>query len=478
MNLMHGIFVAGLVATVASVSQAQENYATWGKSKPITINTSATGANITDTLYNFPLLVRLDSTHAEVFTQSKTGGADLRFRAFPGGPLAYRIDNWDSAGRKAEIWVSVDRILPNNTTQVIHMLWQKSDAVAASSGAAVFDSAKGFVAAWHMGGPIGPRANSTPGGVTAVPATTSLVDIVFTGRSTAGVVGLADSLRGGAAADGGEHFNVSPMPGFNTGFTFSFWAQISSTATRPWMRFFDFGNGEAQDNLFAGRRASTTTVTWDVFPGQFIDAVDAIVVGQWRHYTMTVTGIDEVNGAPSQSVLYVDGVSAGTAEAVHTGNPREMSYLGRSNWADAYFTGKMDEVHVSKRSRPAGWAKLSFETQKRPAGTVLTFGATGAPVSVAPAVQPGARVMRVHPQGRGYAFSLPAAAAADMRLSVVDMHGRVVWSSVMAKGSSALAWKGQAANGQALARGMYFARLVPVTGAQSSVWEARFAHTK
>jgi hypothetical protein len=247
------------------------------------------------------------------------------------------------------------------------------------------------------------------------------------------------------------------------------------------MRFFDFGNGEAQDNLFAGRRASTTTVTWDVFPGQFIDAVDAIVVGQWKHYTMTVTGIDEVSGAPSQSALYVDGVSAGTAEAVHTGNPREMSYLGRSNWADAYFTGKMDEVHVSKRARPAGWAKLSFETQKLGTNTVLTFGTTGAPASVARGAQPGVRPMQVNPQGSGYVFSLPAhvaGAAADMRLSVVDMHGRMVWSSVMAKGSSALAWEGHAANGQALARGMYFARLAPITGGQSSVWEARFAHTK
>jgi hypothetical protein len=470
----YGIILAAFAATVAF---AQENYGTWGKSKPITINTSPTGANITDTLYNFPLLVRLDSTHAEVFTQAKPGGADLRFRTIPGGPLAYRIDNWDSAGRKAEIWVSVDRILPNNSTQQIHMIWQKADAVAASSGAAVFDSAKGFVAAWHMGGAAGNRANSTPGGIPAVPAT-SAVDSTFTGRSTTGVVGTADTLRGGTAAAGGEHFNVSPMPGFATGFTFSFWAQISSTASRPWMRFFDFGNGEGQDNLFAGRRASTTTVTWDVFPGQFIDATDAIVVGQWRHYTMTVTGIDAIGGTASQSALYVNGALAGTAEANYSNTPRAVSYLGRSNWADAYFTGKMDEVHISKRARPAGWAKLSYETQKLAANNVLTFGATGVPASVSPAAQAGVRPLQVNAQGRGYVFSLPAAANADMRLSVLDVHGRVVWSSVMAKGSTALAWKGLAANGQALARGMYFARLAPVSGAKAAVWEARFAHTK
>jgi hypothetical protein len=60
--------IVAVFGVVVSAAFAQENYATWGKSKPITINTSASGANIADTLYNFPLLVRLDSTHAEVFT--------------------------------------------------------------------------------------------------------------------------------------------------------------------------------------------------------------------------------------------------------------------------------------------------------------------------------------------------------------------------------------------------------------------------
>jgi hypothetical protein len=458
-------FLAGALS-----AQAQENYALWGKSRPITINTSATGANITaDTLYDFPLLVRLDSTHAEVFTQAKSGGADLRFRRFPGPALRYKIDNWDSAARKAEIWVSVDVIYPGNATQVIHMLWQKSDAVAASSGAAVFDSAKGFTAAWAMGGAAGPRANATPGGVTARPATTA-VDSVFTGRSTRGVVGTADSSRGGPAA-GGEYFDVSPMPGFAGGFTFSFWVNVSSTAARNWMRFFDFGIGEAADNIFAGRQAGTSDVIFDVFPSQSIIATGTLVAGQWKHYTMTV------NTAGGVSALYVDGASAGTLTATYSDVERTASYLGRSNWAaDTYFTGKMDEVQVSKVARKPGWAKLSFETQK-PGATLLTFGATGAPASVAPVPRSGAGSMRVSAQGRGYLFSLPARDEA-LRLSVHDARGRAVWSSAPERGATSLVWNGLGANGQPLARGMYFARLTPLAGAHGAAWETRFAHMR
>jgi hypothetical protein len=196
-----------------------------------------------------------------------------------------------------------------------------------------------------------------------------------------------------------------------------------------------------------------------------------LVLNQWTHFMMSVASTGEID-------LLVNGVSAGVNSASFSDVQRDTSYLGRSNWQDAYFTGKMDEVHVSKRARPAGWAKLSYETQKRAANSVLTFGATGVPASIGPASQARARLMRVNPQGRGYLFSLPAAAAADMRLSVLDMHGRVVWSSVMAAGSSAVEWKGLAATGRPLARGMYFARLAPLSGGLSSVWEARFAHTK
>lgn len=471
MKRVHGIFATIGLLAVAGFTQ-EEDYATWGKSRPVVINTSATGAAISDTLYNFPLLLRLDSTHAEMFAQAKSGGADLRFRAFPGDPLAYYIDHWDSAARKAEIWVSVDRILPGSATQEIHMLWQKPDAPAASNGAGVFDSAKGFTAAWHMGGPAGNRPNSTPGGVDAVPGTTDSL-ATFSGRSVAGVVGTADSLAGGTATTGGEYFDVSPMPGFGVGFTFSFWANVSSLTDRTWMRFFDFGNGEASDNLFAGRQAATSDVIWDVFPSQSVLGTSALVTDQWKHYVMTVslqTGM---------SYLYVDGVQVGEIWASYNETDRASSYLGRSNWADAFFTGKMDEVHVSWVSRPAGWAKLSYETQKPGANSVLTFGTVGAPVAVAPraSASPAARALRVAAQGSGHVFSIPAPAASDLRVSVLDVQGRAVWSSVLPRGATSIAWSGVDAHGRVAPHGMYVARIAGAADA-GSPREARFLRAR
>src|SRR5690606_2368456 len=54
---------------------------------------------------------------------------------------------------------------------------------------------------------------------------------------------------------------------------------------------------------------------------------------------------------------------------------RTSSFVGRSNWADATFTGYLDEVRVSEVERSADWIKLNFETQ-RAAATAVTLGAT------------------------------------------------------------------------------------------------------
>jgi biopolymer transport protein ExbB len=455
-------------ALCAGAAFAQENYTTWGRVKTITINTSATGANTTEGTGNIPILVRLDSTQAEVFQQAKTGGADLRFRRVNGPHLAYYIASWDSAARKAEIWVSVDTIFANDANQFIRMYWQKADAPAASSDTAVFSASKGFVAAWNLGGATCPRANYVAGGPTAL-CTTGVPDGSFTGRSVAGVVGTADSLAGGTGAAGGEYFDVSPMPDFANGFTLSMWAKVTSTTNRSWMRFFDFGNGEAQENLFAGREGTTTTVRFDVLPTQTAIS-DGIALNQWRFYTFTVSGEDNINFLPSIMNAYMDGEPQATAETNLPVNERASSFLGKSNWAaDAYFTGLMDEVHVSGVARSSAWARLSYLTQ-RPGANLLTFSESGPGASVLPAER--ARKLSFRRQGAGYAFDLPSAGS-EARLTISDVSGRTVWSRKLGRGETSVVW-----NAGGAARGTYLARL-EVSGAQgATAWEGVIAHTK
>src|SRR5215217_3478964 len=62
----------GIVSTVLMTAlgvQAQEDYATWPSYKNVIVNTKAGGAAISANVFEYPLLVRLDSTSPDIFLQ-------------------------------------------------------------------------------------------------------------------------------------------------------------------------------------------------------------------------------------------------------------------------------------------------------------------------------------------------------------------------------------------------------------------------
>ena len=86
-----------------SAAFSQENYGQWTHYKAVTVNTTSTGANVTGTVANFPLLVRLTSANADVFTQALTGGADVRFSDSTGTThYKYEKERWNATTQVAE----------------------------------------------------------------------------------------------------------------------------------------------------------------------------------------------------------------------------------------------------------------------------------------------------------------------------------------------------------------------------------------
>ena len=143
---------AGSSDTVENVvleSFADEDYTEWTCSRSIRINTSPTGANISEDVYEFPLLVRLDAFNFG-FQAARGDGRDIRFAKTDGTPLRYEIEQWDPAARRAAVWVLMDTVYAANDSQSITMYWGKADAQDFSNGAAVFDTANGFAGVWHF----------------------------------------------------------------------------------------------------------------------------------------------------------------------------------------------------------------------------------------------------------------------------------------------------------------------------------------
>jgi hypothetical protein len=186
------ILVCGL--SVAAFSQ--ENYGLWSHYKNIAVNTKASGANVTAPVANFPVLVRLTSAQADVFSMAKAGGADIRFANAAGTHLPYQIERWDGPGQAAAIWVLADTVKGNDSTASLRMYWGRSAAMDSSNGAAVFSLANGFGGVWHFNEASGDTARDATGNLHAgTPSPTPPTD-------TLGTIGMAKRFSGNGATKG------------------------------------------------------------------------------------------------------------------------------------------------------------------------------------------------------------------------------------------------------------------------------------
>ena len=143
------VVLGGMVSTILASSVSGQLYTGWTSYQDYGLNTVATG--ISTNQVNFPVLLRLTSANAAVFS-NPTSPANLRFAK--GGNLnvgyPYQVQRWDATDELAEIWILVDTVFSGSTSQSLRMYWGNAGATAASSGPAVFSAVNGFVAVWHL----------------------------------------------------------------------------------------------------------------------------------------------------------------------------------------------------------------------------------------------------------------------------------------------------------------------------------------
>ncbi len=379
----------GILALLMCVSAvfSQENYLLWPSYKDITVNTSATGANITGGVGRYPMLVRLASTNFSDFAVAGTR-ASLRFSR-AGVHLPYEIERWDSAGGNlAEIWVLADTLTGNNSTQTIQMFWGKSGAADSSNGKTVFDTLNGYTGVYHMNEPqgTGPKdATANALNFAAHASVTRGVGTIDSARTYAGgASGTPDSLPTRS-----DKFNVT-----NTKFTISAWViRPASNSSQYEGIFSNWRYSAGNTRSYILEEKSNGSYAIQVSSGGSADdripqTSTTFSNAAW-HYV--VGSMSPTNGIR----IFVDGVSqalTGAADAVDpfvntTASARPL--IGAMERANTQpFVGSIDEVEVSVNTeRSADWIKLNYATQV--AGqTVVTYGATvslavpGAPTGV------------------------------------------------------------------------------------------------
>ena len=382
----------------AALAQVKVNmkspYPAWRHTGALAILTTPDGANLaaSASVVQFPVLVRLEKDWFD-FSQAKEHGEDLRFSSETGEPLAYEIEQWDMAKGRASIWVRVPRIT-GNSQQALRMHWGKADAAGESNAKAVFNESNGFLSVWHMAG----DAKDAVGTLESKDTGTT---------PTAGVAGEARHFDGHHGIFGGDKITAYP-------------AGSDASSTEAWVRaekpnstIIAWGNEKQQGKVLMEFRSPPHVFMNCWFSEANVEGSARIPLGEWNHVVHTFR--------KGEAILYVNGVA--DASNTKAGAPLKIPnpvQLWIGGWRSYDFTGDLDEVRVSKVTRPAEWVRLEYENQK-PLNTL-----------VGPLVQPGTAFAvtpenAVVEEGKSITFRAKAGGARKIYWSIIrDGHEELV----------------------------------------------------
>ncbi|MCD6023281.1 MAG: hypothetical protein K0Q91_197 [Fibrobacteria bacterium] len=368
------------------------DYTAWTQKRTIALNTTTAGANVATTVTDFPVLIRLGASESAILSAGGANGSGVRFsKADNTTALPYQIESWSSTS--AAIWVKVDSVKGNATTNIVLHYGNPGTVASESNGPAVFDTANGFRGVWHLASDsVGVSKDATPNRNHATQQGAA--------TATQGIVGGARLFNASGAGDIdtvgiNQTFNMS----VNDRLTVSAWvrragANAAGSAFEGIAGVFDWNrNGTGVNNrMYSLVHNANNGFSFHVSSTGGDGANEVIVNSSimadanWTHAAATVDG--------ANIKVYVNGVSA--TQSAYTGNiyfPATLTGVGpftigmlddNGSGEGQYFNGGIDEVRLSGIARTADWLKLEYENQKI-VNTLANIGlptAPGAPTGV------------------------------------------------------------------------------------------------
>src|SRR6201996_2668953 len=376
-KIVANVFYGALAITVVTTMLPSKAKAWWNDDwslrKKITLDASATGANITDPIGTAPVLVRLHTGNFR-FTAAKDDGSDLRFVAGDDKtPLKYHIEKFDSLLGEALVWVAVPNLQPGAKTDIWLYTGNKK-AVAVADAKGTYDPDTALVYHFNERG-------------------TAALDSSVWANNAQSVGQPADGSLIGTGLRLDEHtpltLPASPSLGeaANAPFTWSAW--IKPAALQPNAALYsrrDAGNGFV---VGLDNGVPFVEVT-NAGTAQRSGAGAPIAPNGWHHIAVVANGgqvslfLDGaayallsaptpalgttalIGGdtalpvaAPSTPAPAADGTTPAPDAAATPAADAAATPAAAPVAAMAGFTGDIDELQISKNPQPAGFLKIS-----------------------------------------------------------------------------------------------------------------------
>ena len=336
----------------------------------IRIDTTEAGADVSETVTDFPLLVRLGGyANAFDFSQARTDGGDIRFVDDQGHNLNYQIERWESGRRLAELWVSVPRIVGRSAANTIILYWGNEFAGPLASGTAVFDS---YTCVYHIEDTSVAKQIQDDSGHRYVGSIDSPAS-----DAPASVNTHADGVIGyGLALDGGSSFlATSSIPQSPQSLSIALWFNAQLDTSGGLAVFYQPGPGM---NNGSTNHAITMnpggTLSFSVLHQSARVAVTSLTSYDdhaWHFVTARLSA--------SGQNLFVDGESVAEDPTLTSADSSpdsvwrfgQLPGVAAAGVPSAYFAGVLDEIRVSGNEESAAWIKLAYATQRPRSSAVI-----------------------------------------------------------------------------------------------------------
>ena len=151
-------------------------------------------------------------------------------------------------------------------------------------------------------------------------------------------------------------------PNFSAGITMECVTYWTAGQGGSWQRMFDFGNGPSADNLLFCRYSNGDQIFFGIYNGSSssyqVTGAGAILFGQTALYTATADG--------TNFKVYVNGqlIYSGANTTIPVTTLRRNNYLGKSNWPDSYFAGKIPLAKIHNRALTADEVRNNYNAIK------------------------------------------------------------------------------------------------------------------
>lgn len=335
----------------------------WRYSRRIVLNTSSSGAGVENSIADFPVLIRLYNTDFD-FSQAADDGSDCMFTGTGNSRLRHEIERWDAVAGKAEIWVMVDTVFGDNSTQSIMMYWGALEGEGTLVSGSVFRTDNGFQGVWHLGEQLADATENDFDGESPDTATPQVaegvigncrlfdgVDDFITMPNTA--EGKLDLPEDGIytvyawvlldTLDVASHCIVSK--GYEQYYLRSTYIEPSMTLSKPLWEFVEF----SETDKWQASNSAATVKEWSLLVG----------VRQGNRQRLYCNGVL----VDSTMDTWRNEVSRNTANNLMIGRfARPVTVPIIEGYC--HFRGGIDEVRIISAARTADWVRLCYMNQR------------------------------------------------------------------------------------------------------------------